>query len=82
MLLLSSADFYQNNFIEISFTTTIRVSNGLDSDQDSRLIDPDRGSGSKLFAKAIIRQQKWPLVDKELIRSNCSMADAFFFDLC
>ena len=46
MLLLSSGDFFQNcPFQKNSFRNTIRVSNGLDPDQDQRsvcpVLDPD-----------------------------------------
>ena len=42
MLLLSSADFLQNElFSKISFRNTIRVSNSLDTDQDRHSVGPD-----------------------------------------
>ena len=42
MLLLSSADFLQNElFSKNSFRNTIRVSNSLDTDQDRRSVGPD-----------------------------------------
>ena len=40
------------------FRNTIRVSNGLESDQDRHSVGPDLGS--KLFAKVISGQQKLP----------------------
>ena len=44
MLLLSSADFFQNYlFKQNSFRNTIRVSNGLDPDQDGHSVGPDLG---------------------------------------
>ena len=39
MLLLLSADFFQNNFCR----NTIRVPNGLDPDQDRHSVGPDLG---------------------------------------
>ena len=44
MLLLSSADFFSSKltFLKNSFRNTIRVSNGLDPDQD-RSVGPDLG---------------------------------------
>ena len=42
MLLLSSADFFQNFiFFKKSFRSTIRVSNSLNQDQDQRSVSPD-----------------------------------------
>ena len=47
MLLLSSADFFHNlPFSKHSFRNTIRVSNGLDPDQDRRSVSPDLGPNS------------------------------------
>ena len=44
MLLLSSADFFKNyHFHKYSFRNTIRVSNGLDPDQDRLYVGPDLG---------------------------------------
>ena len=44
MLLLPSADFFQNIFFsKHSFMNTIRVSNGLDQDQDRRSVRSDLG---------------------------------------
>ena len=44
MLLLSSADvFSKSTFSYNSFRNTIRVSNGLDPDQDRRSVGPDLG---------------------------------------
>ena len=41
---LSSADFFQNQlFSKNSFSNTIRVSNGLDPDQDLHSVSPDLG---------------------------------------
>ena len=52
MLLLSSADFFLKlTFSKKTFRNTIRVSNGLDLDQDRQNV------GSKLFAKVISRKQ-------------------------
>ena len=47
MLLLSSADFFQNLlFLQkiLSRKNTIRVSNSLDPDQDRHFVGPDLGS--------------------------------------
>ena len=45
MLLLSSAYFFENyrNFFQNYFRSTIRVSNGLDPDQDQHCVVPDLG---------------------------------------
>ena len=44
MLSLSCADFFSNlTFSKDSFRNTIRVSNGLDPDQDRRSVSPDLG---------------------------------------
>ena len=43
MLLMSSADIFKINFFKKSFRNTIRVSNGLDPDQDRRSVGPDLG---------------------------------------
>ena len=44
MILLPSADFFQNQLSQKnSFTNTIRVSNGLDPDQDQQYVGPDPG---------------------------------------
>ena len=44
MLLLSSADFFSKlTFSKNSSWSAIRVSNGLDSDQDGRFVGPDLG---------------------------------------
>ena len=45
MLLLMSADFFQNlkNFENKSFRNTLRVSNGSDSDQNRCSVGPDLG---------------------------------------
>ena len=44
MILLSSADFFQNLlFSKNSFRNTISVSNGLDPDQDRHFVSPDLG---------------------------------------
>ena len=44
MLLLSPADFFSKlTFSKKSFRNTIRVSNGLDPDQDQRSVGPDLG---------------------------------------
>ena len=41
-MLLSSADFFQNKlFIKKSFRNTVRLSKGLDPDQDQRDLDPN-----------------------------------------
>ena len=68
MLLLSSADLFSKlTYSNNSFRNCIRLSKGLDSEQDRLCIFPDLGT--KLFAKVIIisRQQKSPLARKELI---------------
>ena len=42
---LSSADFFQNYFVKKkSLRNTIKVSNGLDPDQDGRNVGPNMGS--------------------------------------
>ena len=42
--MLSSVDFFKINFIQkCSFRNTIRVSNGLDPDQDRDSVSPDLG---------------------------------------
>ena len=45
MLLLSSVDFFQNDFFSSknSFRNTIRVSNSLDPYQDQHSVGPDLG---------------------------------------
>ena len=45
MVLLSSTDFFQIKvtFSKISFGSTIRVSNGLDPDQDRFSVSPNMG---------------------------------------
>ena len=44
MVLLSSADFFPKlTFSKVSFRMTIRVSNGLDPDQDRHFVGPDLG---------------------------------------
>ena len=44
MLILSSADFFKINFLENkSFRNILRMSNGLDQDQDRRSVGPDLG---------------------------------------
>ena len=44
MLLLSSADFFQNKFYHhFFFRNTVRVSNDLDLDQDQHFVGPDLG---------------------------------------
>ena len=43
MRLLSSAHFFKINFFKNSFRNTIRVSNGLDPDQDRQNVGPDLG---------------------------------------
>ena len=45
-----------------SFSNTIRVSNGLDPDQDRQNVHPDLGP--KMFAKFISRQQITPSLPK------------------
>ena len=48
---LSSADFFQNKFFsKNSFRDTIRVSNGLDPDQEGHSVGPDLGPNSYLSA--------------------------------
>ena len=46
MLLLSSADFFQNELFQkiLSGSNTVRVSSGLDPDQDGCSVCPDLGS--------------------------------------
>ena len=61
-LLLSSADFLKkkkNNFWKNSFSNTIRVSNGIDQDQDRRFVGPDLGKNCLQWV--ISRRQKSPL---------------------
>ena len=80
MLLLSSADFFKINFFNINFfqkiisMNTIRVSNGLDPEQDRQkcwsLL------GSKLFTKVISRRQMTPLAWKEF--KNMAIMPSFF----
>ena len=41
---LSSADFFKLIFSTFSFSATIRVSHGLDQDQDRRSVGPELGS--------------------------------------
>ena len=41
MILLASADFFQNSFSKSSFRNTIKVSNGLVQDQDQQNVCPD-----------------------------------------
>ena len=44
MLLLLSAGFFQNIFfLNLKIPSWIRVSNGLDPDQDQRFVGPDLG---------------------------------------
>ena len=43
MLLLSSVDFSEFTFFFNSLRNTIRVSNGLDPDQDQHYVGPDLG---------------------------------------
>ena len=43
MLLLSSADIFQNKILNF-FMNTIRVSKGFDPDQDRHSVGPDLGS--------------------------------------
>ena len=56
MLLLSSADIFIINFLNFFFKNSIRVSNGLDPDQEGHNVGPDLGP--ILFSKVISRQQK------------------------
>ena len=56
--------FSKLTFLNNSFRNTIRVSNGLDPDQDRHL------SGYKLVAKVISRRQKSQLAWKELRNDN------------
>ena len=44
MFLLSSADFFKHLFSKTSFRNTIRISKGLDTDQDRRFISSDLGT--------------------------------------
>ena len=65
MLLLSPADFNQNEFFQKpSFRNTIRLSVGLDPDQDRRSVGPDLGPNC--LQSIISRRQKSPLARKEL----------------
>ena len=57
MLLLSSADFFQNDFFKKNLLT----------DTPSEFQTVWIQSGFKLFAKVISRQQKLPLARKELL---------------
>ena len=43
MLLLSSADFFQNRLKKKSGMLSCRVSNSLDPDQDQQVVGPDLG---------------------------------------
>ena len=62
MLLLSSAVLFKKS---LSGTKTIRVSKGLDPDQDQHSVCPD--PGPKLFAKVNSRRLKVLQARKELI---------------
>ena len=42
-MLLFSANFFQNYFFKKFFQNTIRVSNGLEPDQDRQNVGPDLG---------------------------------------
>ena len=65
-MLLSSVDFFPINFLKKnSFRNTMRVSNGLDPDQDRGHVGPDLGPNC--FAKVISRWKKSPLARKKLI---------------
>ena len=59
MLLLSSADFFffKYLFSENYFRNTIRLSNGLDPDQDGHSVGPDLGPNC--LKKVISRRQKF-----------------------
>ena len=46
MIFLPSADFFKLIFKKISFRNTIRVSNGLDLDEDRHSVGPDLGLNS------------------------------------
>ena len=63
MLLLLSADFFQNLLFEKILSGTLSVSNSLDPDQDRGPVDPDLGL--KLFSKVISRCQKSSLAGKK-----------------
>ena len=43
MLFMSSPDFFKIKYSQISSKNTIRVSNGLDPDQDRHFVGPDLG---------------------------------------
>ena len=43
MIVLSSADIFQNELFQKSFRNTFREPNGLDPDQDRRFVGPDLG---------------------------------------
>ena len=61
MQILSSADFFQNQFFsKNSFRNTIRVSNSLDPDQARHFVGPDLGP------TCLQRLSQMTLVGKEL----------------
>ena len=64
MLLLSSADFSKWTFSQNYFRNTIRVSNGLDLDQDRHFFSPDLGLN--YLQKLTADDKKSPLTRKEL----------------
>ena len=69
MLILLSADIFQNPFFQnISFRSTIRVSNGLDSDQDRHIVGPDLGLNR---LQRLSADNKLMLADKELKGLYC-----------
>ena len=65
-LLLSSVDFIKIKCFKNFFRHSIRVSNGLDPDQDRHLVGPDLDPNRFKFSKIISRQQKSSLAKKEL----------------
>ena len=59
MPLLSYADFSSFLYSNNSFRNTIRVSNGLDPDQDRRSVGPDLGTN--YFHVAALSFQSYPI---------------------
>ena len=66
MLLLSSADFFQNSLFQKKyFMNAIRESSGFDPDQDRHSVGPDLGPNCLQRLSADINQEL-PLARKEL----------------
>ena len=70
MLFLSTAGFFQNNFFfqKFFFRNTIRVSNGLEPDQNRQYVGPDLVPNP--LQKIISSRQKLPLAWNELSYST------------